>query len=195
MNKKIKYASVNGFLKSILNGIKKIADYTILKKILLLGFFASSMFIVYAVCNITGIKNIEETDFITMNKNYLQVEMESTSVDKFLEYEELACIDYIIPGDSMVSFKMKFDKYYQTARNTVEITGSLVSDDKISEEDIAILLSSENGQKKYIDKCNNAKYRAIINKVDNEELLSKAEIICKYLSEKGVQGVITSYRG
>lgn len=68
-------------------------------------------------------------------------------------------------------------------------------DDKISEKDIAILLSSENGQKKYIDKCNNAKYRAIINKVDNEELLSKAEIICKYLSEKGVQGVITSYRG
>lgn len=151
-NKKMKYASINGILRSILNGIKKIADYTILKKILLLGFFASSMFIVYAVCNITGIQHIEESEFITMNKNYLQVEMESASVDKFLEYEKLACIDYIIPGDSMVSFKMKFDKYYQTARNTVEITGSLVSDDKISEENLIQGRMPENEYEIVVDK-------------------------------------------
>lgn len=67
-------------------------------------------------------------------------------------------------------------------------------EDKINEKDIATLLSSENGQKKYIDKCNNAEYRAIINKVDNEELLYSAEIICRYLKEKEVQGVITSYK-
>ena len=66
--------------------------------------------------------------------------------------------------------------------------------DKISEKDIATLLSSENGQKKDIEKCDNAKYRAIINKVDNEELLYSAEKICKYLKEKDVQAVITSYK-
>ena len=66
--------------------------------------------------------------------------------------------------------------------------------DKISEKDIATLLSSENGQKKDIEKCDNAKYRAIINKVDNEELLYSAEKICKYLKEKDVQSVITSYK-
>lgn len=67
-------------------------------------------------------------------------------------------------------------------------------EDKINEKDIATLLSSENGQKKYIDKCNNAEYRSIINKVDDEELLCNAEIICKYLKEKDVQAVITSYK-
>ncbi len=67
-------------------------------------------------------------------------------------------------------------------------------EDKIDEKDIAKLLSSEKGQKKFLDKCNNAEYRAIINKVDNEELLYCAEKICKYLKEKDVQAVITSYK-
>lgn len=67
-------------------------------------------------------------------------------------------------------------------------------EDKINEEDIAILLSSKNGQKKYIDKCNNPEYRAIINKVDNKELLSCAEKICIYLKEKDVQAIVTSYK-
>lgn len=66
--------------------------------------------------------------------------------------------------------------------------------DKINEKDIATLLSSENGQKKDIENCDNAEYRAIINKVDNEELLYSAEKICKYLKEKDVQSVITSYK-
>ena len=109
-NKKIKYTSINGIFKSILNGVKKVSGFSVLRKILLVGFFISSMFVVYAVCNINGIQNIEETDFITMNKNYLQVETEKIGVDKFLEYEKLDCIDYIIPGDSIVSFKVKFDK-------------------------------------------------------------------------------------
>lgn len=67
-------------------------------------------------------------------------------------------------------------------------------DDIIKEKDIAILLSSKEGQKKYLDKCDNAQYRALINKVDDDELLLCAENICKYLCEEGVQAVITSYR-
>lgn len=67
-------------------------------------------------------------------------------------------------------------------------------EDKIDEKDIANLLSSEKGQKKFLDKCNNAEYKAIINKVDNEELLYSAEKICKYLKEKNVQAIITSYK-
>lgn len=68
------------------------------------------------------------------------------------------------------------------------------ADDIIKEKDIAILLSSKEGQKKYLDKCDNAQYRALINKVDDDELLLCSENICKYLCEEGVQAVITSYR-
>ena len=66
--------------------------------------------------------------------------------------------------------------------------------DIIKEKDIAILLSSKEGQKKYLDKCDNAQYRALINKVDDDELLLYAENICKYLCEEGIQVVVTSYR-
>ena len=64
----------------------------------------------------------------------------------------------------------------------------------VKEKDIAILLSSKEGQKKYLDKCDNAQYRALINKVDDDELLLYAENICKYLCEEGIQAVVTSYR-
>ena len=66
--------------------------------------------------------------------------------------------------------------------------------DIIKEKDIARLLSSKEGQKKYLDKCDKAQYRALINKVDDDELLLYAENICKYLCEEGIQAVVTSYR-
>ncbi len=50
--RKPKYSSIYGIGRSILNGFKKLASYSILKKILLAGFFASAMFIMYAVSNI-----------------------------------------------------------------------------------------------------------------------------------------------
>ena len=46
---KAKYKSIYGIVKSIITGFKRISNYTILKKLLLLGFFASSMFVVYAI--------------------------------------------------------------------------------------------------------------------------------------------------
>ena len=65
---------------------------------------------------------------------------------------------------------------------------------KINTKDIANILGSEEGQKKNVKDCFNAKYRAIINKVDNDELLIYAKEICKYLYENNIKGVITSYK-
>ena len=61
---KVRYSSIYGIIKSIKNGINRILNYTVLKKFLLLGFFASAMFVVYAVCNIAGSTDIRETDYI-----------------------------------------------------------------------------------------------------------------------------------
>ena len=65
---------------------------------------------------------------------------------------------------------------------------------KINTKDIANILGSEEGQRKNVKGCFNAKYRAIINKVDNDELLIYAKEICKYLYENNIKGVITSYK-
>lgn len=133
---KPKYTSIYGFWKSLINGIMKVANYPILKKLLLIGFFASAMFITYSICNVAGILNIKDTDFITMNKDYLQVQISKIGVDDFIKYENLEEVDYILPGNSQVNFDMKINDYYQTSKYTLNISGSLASLDKISKEDI-----------------------------------------------------------
>ena len=55
------------------------------------------MFIVYSVSNIAGTTNIKESDYITIDKNYLQVDMAKINVDDYIQYENLEDIDYILP--------------------------------------------------------------------------------------------------
>ena len=154
IDKKIKprYSSIYGIFKSIISGFKKIANYSILKKILLVGFFASAMFIMYSICNIAGTTNVKDTDFITRNKNYLQVDMAKISVEDFIKYENLEEIDYILPGDSIVSFKIKFDDYYQTSRYDLELSGSLTSLNALTKEDITKGRMPENEYEIVLDK-------------------------------------------
>lgn len=131
---KIKYSSIYGIFKSIKNGFNRILNYTILKKILLIGFFASAMFIIYSISNIAGTTNIKESDYIKIDKNYIQIDMAKVNIEDYTKYEKLEDIDYIIPGDSNARFKIKMDNYYQTSMYTFELSGSLVSIDKISEK-------------------------------------------------------------
>lgn len=149
---KTKYASIYSIAKSIRNGFKKISNYTVLKKILLIGFFASSMFIVYAISNIAGTLEVRETDFMTVDRDYLQVDMTSVSVKDFLKYEKQKGINYILPGDSKISFKMKVDDYYQLARYSFELSGSLVSLDKIKASDLIKGRMPKNDYEIVIDK-------------------------------------------
>ena len=52
---KIKYSSINGFFKSIYSGVKKIVNYSILKKILLARILC--IWIIYYVCSIKYRRN------------------------------------------------------------------------------------------------------------------------------------------
>ena len=149
---KTKYTSIYGITKSIINGFKRISNYTILRKILLIGFFASSMFIVYSVSNIAGTLEIKDTDFMTVDKNYLQVDMGNVNVEKFLKYEQLENVNYILPGDSNISFKIKFDDYYQLSRYSFELSGSLVSIDTITSNDIVKGRMPDNNYEIVVDK-------------------------------------------
>ena len=151
-NVKIKSKSIYSLGKSIISGIREIADYSFLRKVLLFGFFAASMFIVYSVCNIAGIRNIEDTDFITMNKNYLQAENVKIGVNNFLKIENLEEVDYVLPGDSNVDLKIKFDDYYQTAIYEMAISGSLVSLDVINETNLISGRMPENEYEIIVDK-------------------------------------------
>ena len=149
---KPRYSSIYGIVKSIKNGFNRILNYTILKKILLLGFLLSAMFVMYSVSNIAGAIDIRESDYITIDRNYLQVDMAKVNVDDYLKYESLENIDYMIPGNSNVSFKIKMDNYYQLSTYSFELSGSLVDLDKINENDIIKGRMPQNEYEIVIDK-------------------------------------------
>ena len=169
---KPKYKSIYGILRSIINGFKRVFNYTILKKILMIGFFASSIFIVYAISNIKGVQQVNEKDFIQIDKNYLKAEMPKVSVDNFLEYESLPGVDYIIPGDSTVSFRYTANDYFQTSRHTFEISGSLVSMDKIQENDIIVGRMPQN------------EYEIVLDTMTFDNLVNNGNSMLSYIGVK-----------
>ena len=67
INKDIKkrYSSILNPVTLIINGFKKVFDFPVLKKLLLLGFFISAMFIMYAVSTVCATLNIKDEDFVT----------------------------------------------------------------------------------------------------------------------------------
>lgn len=94
---KMRYASIYNPITLIIDGFKKVFNYSILKKLLLLGFVASSMFILYAVSNIKGVTNIKDEKFISKNKDYLNLITQKINIEDYLAYENLEHIDYMIP--------------------------------------------------------------------------------------------------
>ena len=135
-NEKHKYSSIFNIFKVVHLGFKKILDYSFIKKLLLLGFFASGAFIMYSVSNIFGLLNVKDSYFIEKNKNYLEAKIPVISVDNFNKYVSYESIDYILPGSGVAKFKINFDDYYQTSESSALITGGLVKKEYVSNNDI-----------------------------------------------------------
>ena len=134
--KKKRYSSIFNPISLITNGFKKVFDYSILKKLLLLGFILSGMFIMYSVSSIASTINVKDEDFVTMNKNYLSVNLNKIKVDDYLKYENLDSVDYIIPGNSSVNFSVNYNDYYQSINIKDILSGSLSDINLIKDSDI-----------------------------------------------------------
>ena len=93
---KVRYSSIFNIFSIFSNGIKQVFGYSFLKKLLLVGFFLSSIFVTYSVSNMIGIISIEDKDFISTNKNYLILDGVKLSVNKYLEYEKYDNVEYIL---------------------------------------------------------------------------------------------------
>lgn len=151
-NIKKKYSSVFNIFTFIASGFKKVFDFPILKKILLIGFFLSGIFIMASISTIAGTLKIEDKDFITYNKNYLMIETNAMNVSDYLEYEKIDSVNYLLPSDSIVSFNLKIDDYYQTDYYFYQLKGSLSSVDMIDESDLIWGRMIENDYEIIVDK-------------------------------------------
>ena len=91
--------------------------------------------------------------------------MTKVSVDEFLKYEKMEAVDYIIPGDSNVTFQMKFEEYYQTSRYTLEVSGSLTDVGTITKEQITKGRMAENEYEIVLDKM-------VLDQMKNQSMTS-----------------------
>ncbi len=149
---KKKYSSIYNIVTLLINGVKKILSYSPLKKILLLGFFISSMFIVYAVSTLFGITNIKDEKFVATNRDYLSVISYQNNVSDYIKDEALDFIDYLLPGDSKINFEIEYPDYYQTVGVTQRITASISAVNRIKQEEIILGEMPQNKTQIVIDK-------------------------------------------
>lgn len=147
-----KYTSIFNLGTLLKAGYKKIFGYSMIKKILLLGFIMASMFCIYAVSNIAGITNITDDKFVQVNHNYLQVSAGKVTPKMMKQYEEMEGVDYVLPGSSMVSMSMPLDDYYQSAGAVTMITGSLSDKEMVEESSLVAGSMPEKKKDIVIDK-------------------------------------------
>ena len=150
---KPRYSSIYGIFKSLRTGFKRISScYTPIRKVLLVGFFISAMFLLYGISNIAGMNNVKESDFITTDPNYLYIDTAKISVDDFEKYEKMDDVEYAVPGDGKITFQLKIDDYYQVSKFQFDFTGSVGDINKISSEDIVLGRMPENEYEIVVDK-------------------------------------------
>lgn len=147
-----KYSSIIGFGSSFVAGFKKILSYPLMKKLLLIGFIVTGMFITYSFSSIYAALNVQDEDFIKNNKDYLKVNLPKVEVQKYLKYEKEPSVEYILPGDGQVRFIYKMNFYYQTDYAEGTLAGSLTDASRLSEDDIVAGRMPENNYEIVIDK-------------------------------------------
>jgi len=133
---KKKYTSIYNPINLVIKGMRKVLDYSFLKKLLLIGFFVSGMFVLYSISNIFGITNVKDKDFISLNKQYLVIKNNEFLVDDYSIYENLNGVDYLLPSRSMVSFQISYNNYYQTVFAVDTLSGSLSDINGVQEKDL-----------------------------------------------------------
>lgn len=163
-------------------------------------------------------KILEESNFVTVGIKAKNDKISSVSMEQVNELKEI-CDFLIIEADGAKMLPLKAPANHEPvildiSNMVVGVCGidalgkriketchrsAIVSkiirkpeDAIVDEYDIASILSSKDGTMKGVDE-DTMEFRAIINKVDNDELLEKATKIAKILEDKNIKVIMTSY--
>ncbi len=187
-NYKKKYSSILNPITLIIEGFKKVINYSFLKKILLAGFFLSGIFIMYASSSIAKVLTINDEDFITINKNYLIVESKKNDLNTYLENEQTPEVNYIIPSNSIVKFTVDYKEYYQTSTTKDTLSASISDTSMITKDNLIYGRLPENNNEVVVDIMS-------INKMFKEQSYAKMAGITTVQSMIGreikLQGLLT----
>ena len=177
--KKLRYSSIFNPLTFISNGFTKVLNYSLIKKLLLIGFFLSGFFIMMSSSRIAANLTVHDKDFVDTNKNYIRINTNKTTVDDYNKISSLENVNYVLLGNSNVTFTLKVDDYYQTSKINATIEGSLASIDMITKDDLILGRMPENDHEIVIDKMvisnlkNNMETAKMIGLINNKDFLDR----------------------
>lgn len=180
---KLRYSSIFNPFTFISNGFTKVLNYSLIKKLLLIGFFLSGFFIMMSSSRIAANLTIHDKDFVDTNKNYIRVNTNKVTLDDYNKISNLKNINYVLLGDSKVTFTLKVDDYYQTSKVNATIEGSLSSIDMITKDDLILGRMPENDNEIVIDKMvisklkDNMETAKMIGLIKNKDFLNRIATI------------------
>lgn len=191
-NIKLKYSSIFNIFTIFSSGIKQVLGYSFIKKLLLIGFFLSSMFVTYSISNMIGVLTLDNKDFVNTNKNYLSLDNVKVKVNDYLNYEKDEMIEYVIPGDSIVHMTIDSDMYYQTSGAEHSIEGSLSSLDMINHNDLIYGRMPLDNNEIVIDKLvyDRASEIEMIGLYDISRMLDTYVYVIKDILEYKIVGIV-----
>ncbi len=150
---KLRYTSIYNLFSMFKAGFKKVASYTLMKKILLVGFFVSSMFIVYSISIMAGALNVKDESFVKVHKEYIEIENNKNNLEDYKKIENLEEVKYVIPGSSLVNIKIKNEEFFQLKDARIQGDASLVTSELLTKEDIVSGELPKNAREIVIDKA------------------------------------------
>ena len=172
--KKIKYSSIFNPITFITNGFNKVLNYSLVKKLLLIGFFLSGIFIMYSVSTIKATLTIRDKDFVTINKNYITVVSKKNKVEDFIKIENDPDIEYVIPTNSELTANIRIDDFYQFYQDgnmiNLSFTSSIADIKTVTLDEIIYGRTPYSNNEVFIDKI-------IIDKLKKEETSKMTGVI------------------
>ncbi|MDD6467550.1 MAG: ABC transporter ATP-binding protein/permease [Erysipelotrichaceae bacterium] len=149
---KLRYASIVNPLVSLVDGFRRVNAYSVIKKILLVGFCFAAMAMLFATSRVFGSLAYTDDEFTTTNNHHVLIRKNTVSLDDYDLFSQLDGVSYILPSDASIDLTIPIDFYYQTNQQTVALSGALTDVNTLTEEDLVYGRLPENSKEIVVDR-------------------------------------------
>lgn len=186
-NYKKKYSSIYNLKSMITSGFKKISNYSPIKKFLLLGYMAASMFILFSIARMASAFVINDEDFVKSNNNYVSVAVGKIDEKKYNDILSVPGIKYAVIGDSLVGFKITYNTLLQNYDVSDLLVGSVSGLSLISDKDLIYGEMPKNDYEAVVDIMSAKTLFDSENHAKSAGLLSEKDLIGMNISVDNVK--------
>lgn len=134
--KNIKYKSIFPLYKILYEGFKRIFSYSMIKKILLVGFAFAAAFVLYAFSSLEASQTIKDEYFITTHKNYLTVNQAKITPEQLASFKKMDHVVSAVPGNANANVTLMLDRYLQTSTLSCDTNVNIVTSSALDEDQV-----------------------------------------------------------